>query len=185
MDPKPRFRPFRSLLLALLAAALLFRLSLAVERPDVRAAIISPARVAAGSKATLIVEMTLGANWHVNSHTPSEKYLIPTDVTLTTSVGTLASIRYPKDVEKRFSFADKPLRVYEGTVRFETDLEVPVGASGKVSIAGSLAYQACNDQQCFAPAKIPLEASLVISVGGSPSPAKDGAIPSEVACWCQ
>jgi hypothetical protein len=56
---------------------------------------------------------------------------------------------------------------------------------GAVSIAGSLALQACNDQQCLAPAKLPLEASLVISTGGSPSPAKDGAIPSEVAFCCQ
>jgi Disulphide bond corrector protein DsbC len=163
---KPSFLPFRSLLLAFLAAALLSRFPLAAERPDVRAAIISPARVAAGSKATLIVEMTLGTNWHVNSHTPSEKYLIPTDVTLTTSVGTLSPIRYPKDVEKRFSFADKPLRVYEGTVRFETDLEVPAVPRDKVSIAGTLSYQACNDQQCFAPAKLPLEASIVISSTG-------------------
>jgi hypothetical protein len=182
---KPRFLAFRSPLLVLLAVAPLSRLSLAAERPDVRAAIASPRRVVSGSKATLIVEMTLGANWHVNSHTPSEKYLIPTDVTLTTSVGTLSPIRYPKDVEKRFAFADKPLRVYEGTVRFETDLELPAGASGKVSIAGSLAYQACNDHQCFAPAKLPLEASLVISAGGSPSPPKDGAIPNEVAYRCE
>lgn len=182
---KPEVLPFRSLLLALLAATLRSRFSLAAEGPDVRASIIFPAQVVAGSKATLIVEMALGANWHVNSHTPSEKYLIPTDVTCTTSVGSLSSIRYPKDVEKRFAFADKPLRVYEGTVRFETDLDVPAGASGKVSIAAILSYQACNDQQCFAPAKIPLEASLVISVGGSPSTATDGATPTEVACCRQ
>jgi hypothetical protein len=144
-------------------ASMLSPLSLIAEKPDVRAKIIAPAGLAAGSKATLAVEMTLGTNWHVNGHSPSEKYLIPTDVTLATSVGTLSPIRYPKDVEKRFSFADKPLRVYAGTVRFETDLEVPVGASGKASIAGTLSYQACNDQQCFAPAKIPLEASVVVS----------------------
>jgi hypothetical protein len=44
---------------------------------------------------------------------------------------------------------------------------VPVGASGNVSLAGTLSYPACNDQQCFAPAKIPLEASLVVSAWGS------------------
>ena len=158
--------PCRSLFLAFPAAALLSRFGLGAERPDVRAAIVSPARVAAGSRATVSVEMTLGKNWHVNSHSPSEKYLIPTDLTLTSSVGTLSPIRYPKDVEKRFAFADKPLRVYEGTVRFETDLEVPAGASDKISIAATLSYQACNDQQCFAPAKLPLKASIVISSTG-------------------
>jgi thioredoxin:protein disulfide reductase len=160
--------PFRSFLFALLAAKLVFcPLPLIAEKPDVRAKITAPAGLAAGSKATLIVEMTLGANWHVNSHTPSEKYLIPTNVTLTTSVvGTLSPIRYPKDVERSFSFAEKPLRVYEGSVRFETDLELPAGAGGKVSIVGTLSYQACNDRQCFPPAQIPLEASIVISAAG-------------------
>lgn len=163
---KPMSLPGCSLFLALSAAALLPRFGLGAEKPDVGAVIVAPARVAAGSRAAVSVEMTLGKNWHVNSHSPSEKYLIPTDLTLTSSVGTLSPTRYPKDVEKRFSFADKPLRVYEGTVRFETDLEVPAGASDKISMGGTLSYQACNDQQCFAPARIPLEASIVISSTG-------------------
>lgn len=160
---------FRSLLLALFAAApALCPLPLfAAEKPDVRARITAPANLAAGSKATLAVEMTLGTSWHVNSHNPSEKFLIPTEVTLTTSAGALSPVRYPKDVERRFAFSDKPLRVYAGTARFETDLELPAGASGKVSVAGNLSYQACNDRQCFPPAKVPLEASLAVSTAGA------------------
>jgi Thiol:disulfide interchange protein DsbD, N-terminal len=148
------------LLPAILASFLLPRALTAVEKPDVRAKLIVPPSVGAGSKVTLTVEMKIGEHWHVNSHAPSEPYLIPTVLALTTSRGTLSPIRYPKDVERRFEFADKPLRVYERTVRFEADLEIPAGAPGEVRVTGDLSYQACNERQCFAPAKIPLEATI-------------------------
>jgi hypothetical protein len=140
---------------------------LAAEKPDVRARLIAPSEIAAGSKGTLAVEMSIGSKWHVNSHTPSESYLIPTSVTLTTSAGELSAIRYPRDIEKRFSFSEKPLRVYEGTVRFEADLQLPAVASGSLSVAGIVAYQACDDRQCFAPAKIPVEATIAVSSPGA------------------
>lgn len=156
--------PLRPLLFALYgAASLALAPSLLAQKPDVRAKVIAPSRLAAGSKTTLAVEMAIGPDWHVNSHTPSETFLIPTELSLAASAGTLSPVRYPKDVQKRFSFSDKPLRVYAGTVRFETDLALPPGASGKVKVSGNLSYQACNDRQCYAPAKIPLEASLDIS----------------------
>jgi cytochrome c biogenesis DsbD-like protein len=149
----------------------------AAEGPDVRAAIMAPGRASAGSRATVIVEMTLGTSWHVNSHTPSEKYLIPTEVSLSTSEGNLSSIRYPKDVQRSFSFSDKPLRVYEGTVRFETDLQLPSGAAGEISIKGFLSYQACNARQCFSPARIPLETRISVSGGEKMSATNPAARP--------
>ncbi|HTO87040.1 MAG TPA: protein-disulfide reductase DsbD domain-containing protein [Thermoanaerobaculia bacterium] len=141
--------------------------SLRAEKPDVRAKIIAPPSLSAGSSAVVIVEMTLGENWHTNSHTPAEKFLIPTEVGLTTSQGTLSAVRYPRQIERRFAFSDKPMMVYEGTVRFEADLSLPKEAVGKVSIAGNLSFQACNDRQCFPPAKIPLEGSIVVSSADS------------------
>jgi DsbC/DsbD-like thiol-disulfide interchange protein len=146
-----------------LLALFCFALPLRAEKPDVRARIVAPPSVAAGATATLVVEMTLGPDWHVNSHTPGEKYLIPTSVTLTTTTGALSPIRYPPHVEKRFAFSEEPMAVYEGTVRFQTDLSLPDDATGEVSIAGTVAFQACNDRQCFPPSKIPLEAKLTAS----------------------
>jgi cytochrome c biogenesis DsbD-like protein len=160
-----RNAPFFRLLARLLAIAVVVltsRVALTSEKPDVRAAILAPASAAAGSRATVIVEMTVGTDWHVNSHTPSEKYLIPANVSLAASDGDLSPVRYPNDVERRFPFSDKPLRVYEGTVRFETDLQLAPGATSEVSVKGSLSYQACNEQQCFAPAKIPLETRVPV-----------------------
>ena len=150
----------RWLLPAILLSVPLPRALSAAEKPDVRAKLIAPASAGAGSKVTLTVEMTIGEHWHVNSHAPSEPYLIPTALALTASRGDLSAVRYPKDVERRFEFADKPLRVYEKRVRFEADLQIPAGAAGEIRVTGDLSYQACNERQCFAPAKIPLEATM-------------------------
>ena len=136
---------------------------LSAEKPDVRARLIAPSGAPAGTRVTLAVELTLGPHWHVNSHTPAETFLIPTELSLTTSAGTLSAVRYPAQVERRFAFSEKPLRVYEGTVRFEADLEIPPNAAERASIAGALAYQACNEQQCFAPAKLPVDAVVVVT----------------------
>ncbi len=132
------------------------------RKPDVRVRLAAPPQVAAGATAAVIVEMTIGEGWHVNSHSPGEKFLIPTDVSLTTTLGALSEIRYPPHVERRFAFADKPLLVYEGTVRFQADLTLPAGAGGDVVIAGTVSFQSCNERQCFAPAKLPVEGKVVV-----------------------
>ncbi len=143
--------------------------SLLAEGPDVRGRLVVPAVAAAGSKVPAAVELTIGARWHVNSHTPTEDFLIPTDVALKATGATLLPVRYPKHLEKKFGFYEKPLRVYSGTVRFETDIEIPASATGAVSVAGTLSYQACNDQQCFAPAEIPLAATVSVSSPARPA----------------
>ncbi len=159
--------PVHRLLPALLASGTLLAAGpTPAQSPDVRARIVAPAGLAAGTTGTVAVELTLGPGWHANSHTPSEKFLIPTVVTLGSPGGTFSPVRYPKDVERKFSFADSPLRVYEGTVRFEADLTIPKEASGPVPLSGSVSYQACNDRQCFAPAAIPLQASVAVLPAG-------------------
>lgn len=148
---------------AAIGFALLGPLPLSAEKPDVHARILVPASAAPGAKLTIVVELTIGPRWHVNSHTPAETFLIPTDLSLAASPGTLSPVRYPPHAERRFAFSDKPLRVYEGSVRIEEDLEIPSDAAGSISITGALAYQACNERQCFAPAKIPLEATVSLA----------------------
>jgi DsbC/DsbD-like thiol-disulfide interchange protein len=124
---------------------------------------LAPVTLAAGGKGTVALEMTLGPGWHVNSHRPLQNFLIPTTATLATSGGTLSDIRYPEPVKKRFEFADEPLAVYQGTVRFESELALPVTATGKVNLGGVLAYQPCNDSQCFPPAKTILSATVDVA----------------------
>ena len=145
------------------AAGVLSPLPLRAEQPDVRATLVAPRSVAPGASAKFVVELTVGKGWHVNSHAPHEKFLIPTDLALEAKPGELSPVRYPSGVDRSFPFSDQPMSVYEGTVRFEADLAVPSGASGEAAVSGTLSFQACNAQQCFPPAKIPLSAR--VSVG--------------------
>lgn len=152
----------------LAAGAALVAPAALARQPDVRARLVAPERVAAGTKAAVRVELTFGAGWHANSHTPSEDFLVPTTVELTARGGSLSPVRYPEDVSRRFSFSEKPLRVYDGTVAFEADLAVPASGAGKVVLDGTLSYQACDDTQCFAPARLPLSATVaVVPAGGA------------------
>ncbi len=129
------------------------------------ARLIAPASAVAGGKATIVVEMTLGPGWHVNGHRPAQSFLIPTTATLTASSGTFSEVRYPEPVQKKFEFADEPLAVYEGTVRFEAELALPAAAAGKVELGGALSYQPCNETQCYPPAKATLGAVVAVAPG--------------------
>ena len=79
---RPPDRAARSPILAAAASAvaLLLAPSLLAAGPRREARLVAPASLAAGSRGTVAVEMTVGEKWHVNSHTPSEKFLVPTNV---------------------------------------------------------------------------------------------------------
>ncbi len=159
----PPARPRAGAAGLLLACAALVAAPLRAEGPDVRARLLLPSAVAPGASAAVAVELTLGPGWHVNSHSPSESYLVPTSATLSAPTGSFSPVRYPKGVARRFSFSDKPLDVYEGTVRFEAELSVPAGATGAIAVRGVVSYQACNDQQCYPPARITLDGDVKVS----------------------
>jgi thioredoxin:protein disulfide reductase len=136
----------------------------------------SASPVGAG-KATLVVRATLAAGWHVNSHKPSEDYLIPTEVKVDAAEGMKAGEpRYPDGKLEKFAFSDRPLSVYAGTF----SIEVPVEFAGAPrAVSGSVDYQACNDHQCLAPASVKFRAeppAAAAASSGAPS-VTGGAVP--------
>jgi thioredoxin:protein disulfide reductase len=72
-------------------------------------------------------------------------------------------IVYPDAITKSFSFADKPLAVYQGTadikVRLKADKSSPVGTQ---NLSAKLRVQACDDQVCYAPGT--LEVTIPVSI---------------------
>jgi thioredoxin:protein disulfide reductase len=166
------------------ALLLLFpKLGLAAGPPQPAELLRVEARLTAAPRATsgtLLLQSRLASGWHVNSHKPSEDYLIATEVRLEPASGvTFGEPRYPEGKSVKFSFADKPLSVYED--RFA--IEVPVRWTGGIpaSLAGTLEFQACNDKQCLAPASVKFETKGVETAAGTAAPAPDilagGAVP--------
>ncbi|HKD11115.1 MAG TPA: cytochrome c biogenesis protein CcdA [Thermoanaerobaculia bacterium] len=154
------------------AAAALGSLPAPEELLKVSASLEASAQAASG---VVAVEARILEGWHVNSHKPTEDYLIPTAVQLSPAEGlTAAEPRYPEGRLVKFSFADKPLSVYQD--RFT--VEVPVAWSGAApsSVAGRIDFQACNDKQCLAPASVKFEARRAEKPAGSAALA-GGAVP--------
>lgn len=142
-----------------LAGLLLFvgaSLAAAAPVPDTSQLLTVAARLDAadGAKSgTLRLDARLASGWHVNSHVPSEDYLIATAAKVDPQpyVQT-GDPRYPSGKMKKFSFAEKPLSVYED--RFTIEIPVTWTGSGPPALTGSLDFQACNDTQCLPPASL-------------------------------
>jgi thiol:disulfide interchange protein DsbD len=132
---------------------------------------ITPDREA--GRGTLLLKATLAQGWHVNSHKPSEDYLIPTTVTLEAVTGlTFGEPRFPEGKMEKFSFSETPLSVYA----HDFTIEVPLQWSGASApaVTGAVEYQACNDTQCLAPASVAFRtagAGPAPSAGAATSPA--------------
>ncbi len=127
--------------------------------PDPATLLEVDASVSPGSepgRGTLILRATLASGWHVNSHTPTEEYLIPTTVTLAAAAGLkFGEPRFPEGRMEKFSFSETPLSVYAHDFTIQVPLEWTGAATEAVpSLAGSVEYQACNDTQCLAPASV-------------------------------
>ena len=135
--------------------------------PDPASLLKVDAAVTPGSAAgrgTLALKATLASGWHVNSHKPSEDYLIPTTVTLAEQPGVkFGEPRFPEGKMEKFAFSETPLSVYA----HDFTIEVPVEWTGAAApaVSGTVEFQACNDAQCLAPA------SVAFRTGGAASPA--------------
>src|SRR4051795_1683250 len=110
------------------------------------------------------IPLAVDPGFHVNSNTPNEQYLIPLKLTWK-AIGALegGQVSYPKPVQEKYEFSEKPLSVFTG--KFEVTATFKVGAhapAGPGVAAGQLRYQACNDKACFPPKTV--EISLPYSV---------------------
>jgi thiol:disulfide interchange protein DsbD len=150
----------------------------ATDTPPARPPIVTLApRLEVGPSAgggILRLTATLASGWHVNSHRPSEDYLIATEAHLDAQPGvTFGEPVYPEGVRKKFAFSESELSVYESAFTIQVpvvwDISRPPGA-----ISGRVDYQACNDKSCLAPASVAFRAAGAAGAAGA---AVAGAVP--------
>ncbi len=157
---------------ALLVIALLATLpaGAAIPRPEKAKLAMQADRASyeGGATATLSALVAIDAGWHVNSHTPTYPYLIPTELEIDPPAGWPAAlVDYPAAQTKSFAFADVPLSVYDGDLVIKARLRVPEGSHGAFLLHASLHYQACNDSQCLPPVTTLSDLTLQVAAGGS------------------
>lgn len=103
-------------------------------------------------KGVLELRGTLASGWHVNSHEPSEDYLIATEAHVDPARGVeFGEPRYPDGVMKKFAFSQTPLSVYEGSFTIAIPLRLEAALP---PLSGRIEFQACNDKSCLAPASV-------------------------------
>jgi thiol:disulfide interchange protein len=136
------------------------RLELAVDRTS----------YLAGERARIAAVAVVEDGWHIQSHTPSFDYLIPTELTVELPAGWApAEIEYPRHTLWTAQFEPTPLAVYEGRVRILAAVAVPAGwAEPAVEVGARLRYQACDDRQCLPPRDAVARVVLVVGGAGEP-----------------
>lgn len=121
-----------------------------------------PEQVAIEARHPQTVEMRfqIANGFHINSHAPHAKSLIPTQLMLIDGDGvTVSSVDFPPGTDTIFSFApDEKLSVYTGQLTLRAHV---VAAPGTHLLQGALRYQACDANACLPPRKIPVAVSLL------------------------
>lgn len=127
---------------------------------------IAPVEKAAakpGGVLSVKVTVQLRPGYHVNSHTPSDDYLIPLSLKFPGAPFPVAGQEFPKPKLEKYSFAEKPLSVFSGDFEIVTRFQVPPDAKpGMSTLSGKLRYQACNDRMCLPPKTVDVQAPIEI-----------------------
>jgi thiol:disulfide interchange protein DsbD len=116
-----------------------------------------------GGAFKLAVVVSLSDSWHINSATPTDKFVIATRLNIEESNQyTITDIHYPPHLLKTFSYTDQPLAVYAGEIAIIVYGELTKNVQESVLISGNLDYQGCNDQLCLPPQETAFELTLPI-----------------------
>ncbi|HWF39807.1 MAG TPA: protein-disulfide reductase DsbD domain-containing protein [Candidatus Acidoferrales bacterium] len=132
--------------------------------------VVSLDPVPRGKEFQAAVMVDIARGFHMNSHKPTDEYLIPTTLTPQLPPGfELNETIYPNGRLEKFSFSpNKPLDVYTGSVtlklRLTAEGKAPLGA---VTIPVTLRYQACNDAACLPPVKVPVNVEVHIAAANA------------------
>jgi hypothetical protein len=116
--------------------------------------------VPAGKPSAIALHFRIQQNLHINSHTPGDRYLIPTVFEIPESSGVrLAAAIYPAGAD--FTLPVDPsqkLLVYTG--EFTIDARI-VASPGDHLVEAKLHYQACDQNACMPPRTITVPIDVV------------------------
>ncbi len=133
------------------------------EEPIVTVKVLPPERpVRPGQVFELSLELHILPGFHLNSDKPGDELLVPTSIELENKEAfEIKEIVFPEPQVKKFKFATKPLSVYEGLVKVKLKIELkPAVKENTIELAGKLRYQACNDEACLRPERLPFKTTI-------------------------
>jgi Disulphide bond corrector protein DsbC len=114
----------------------------------------------AGKPSQVALHFRVAEGLHINSHTPSDEYLIPTDFSIPDGSGAkLLAATYPTGSIITLPMDPKTrLSVYTG----EFIIQARIAATpGNHLVQGKLHYQACDQSQCLPPKTINVAIDII------------------------
>jgi len=131
---------------------------------------ISPVTVRKGSSAPVQITLHVQPGFHINSSKPLTPELIPTHIGFTPPEDlVIAKVQYPAGVLMSFPFdpATK-LSVYSGEVSVKAVvIPAPQGGTGTYTVHGEVKYQACDNNSCYPPKRMPIAFDVKVTSASS------------------
>jgi hypothetical protein len=162
----------------LLGVTLIFAAPLA--RPQAPDAMAANARVTAdpvnsvtvrlGRSAPVAFTFHIKPGFHINSNKPASPELIPTELKFSPPEDlVVAKVRYPAGALISFPFDPKEkLSVYSGDFAVKAMvLTAPKAGAGRYTVHAELKYQACDNNACYPPKRLPVAFDVRIAGSGS------------------
>lgn len=98
------------------------------------------------------IVLNIPGGLHVNSSNPRSEYAIPTTLRVSATGAKAGGVVYPRGKNRKFSFSEDTINVYEGRTVISFNLTVPKNFKGNtVRVRAVVRYQACTDEVCYAP----------------------------------
>ena len=116
--------------------------------------------VPAGKQAEVALHFNVAPGLHINSHTPTDEFLIPTTFSIPSGSGVrLESTTYPPGTVMALPADPKTkLSIYTGEFVIRAHI---VAAAGNHLVRGQLHYQACDNNQCMPPKTIAVAIDVI------------------------
>ena len=109
-------------------------------------------KVYPGTEFKIAIEAEIKDGWHINSNTPNDEYLIPTNFSLDDTTNfRFTKDAYPEAKNLKLEFSEEPLSVWEGKAYFGGIVKSANLNPGDYKLVVKFTFQACNNQSCLPP----------------------------------
>jgi hypothetical protein len=122
-------------------------------------------RLDAGGAGEARVRLDIEQGFHTHANPATDKFYIATELRAEPQEGiTPGKPVYPPGTSRKLGFADKPLSLYEGSVRIKLPLRAEKNAlKGRHTLRARLRVQVCNDEACLPPSEIDAPINVTIN----------------------
>lgn len=135
------------------------------EAPQPVTASAEEVRLDAGGAGEATVRLDIAQGFHTHANPASDKFYIATTLSAEPLEGiTPGKPVYPPGVSRKLDFFEKPLSLYEGSIRIRLPLRAEQNAlKGRHTLRAKLRVQHCNDRECFPPQNIDVPINVTIN----------------------